>query len=145
MSNVKSTKHSTFTANKAEVPSPFDLSFYLSRDASLSSSNTKLNELGAGLDKKLEKIITENLGPRTMSQQRWDEYIFDAVKDFGAIVLLSHGVVRRIFDWQTAEGGVVNLRRLGTELAKAAETRRGIRKGRITVRNLWAKPICVQE
>jgi hypothetical protein len=147
MSKAKTKKHSTSTPERARVPSPFDLSFYLSRDASLPKSNTQLNEIGARLDKKLCEIVTENLGPRakTLSPQKWNEYIFDAVKDFGATALLSHGVVRQIFDWQTAEGGVVNLRRLGVELAKAAETRQGIGKGRITIRNLWAKPVFVAE
>jgi hypothetical protein len=106
-----------------------------------------VNKLGAQLDKKLAEIVTENLGrqAKILRQPGLNEYIFDCLKDFGAIALLSHGVVRRIFDWQTAEGGAVNLRRLGVELANAAETRQGIRKGRITTRNLWAKPICVQE
>jgi len=121
-----------------------DLSAYLGLEKELPISNSELNELGRIVDRRVFGSFYANnpkfaSGDSSWNDEDWDEFIFNSIQHFGAIAILSHRFVRRLYDWQRQSRGPERLRRLGHELAAAVEVRRGLAKGTITLKHVWYK------
>ena len=85
----------------------FDFSKWMVYGAELPLSNSDLNDLGSRFDRMLSSSFDqlrkesghENAG-REITLNAWDEYVFESIQEYGPLVLLSHYVLRRIFEWQ---------------------------------------------
>lgn len=66
----------------------------------------------------------------------WDEYLYDAVPEYGSLIFLSDKVLRRIHAWWLGVGepqaDLQKLKNFLTAVQHSAEVRRGTRKARIT-------------
>jgi hypothetical protein len=130
----------------------FDFSEWMVYDAELPSSNSDLNDLGRRFDRMLSRTLEqqwkesshEHAG-REITLNAWDEYIFDSIQEYGPLPLLSHNVVRRIFEWQRDVSGIKKLGRLGPALAKAAKIRHRSARGRITAKHAHFKQFIIPE
>lgn len=129
-----------------------DFTEWMVYDAEIPSRNSDVNDLGRRFDRMLtrafEQMWKENgheNASRDVTLNAWDEYIFESIQEYGPLVLLSHAVIRRIFEWQRDENGIKKLKSLGPTLAKAAEIRHRSKKGRITSRHAHFKEFIVPE
>lgn len=130
----------------------FDFSEWMVYDAKLPSRNSDVNDLGRRFDRMLSRAFEqlwkdnghEDAGRET-TLNAWDENVFESIQEYGPLVLLSHRVVRRIFEWQRDESGIEKLGRLGPALAKAAQIRHRLAHGRITSRHARFKEFIIPE
>jgi hypothetical protein len=141
-------------ANNRSIASlaDFDFSEWMACGAKLPASKSDLNDLGRRVDfvltrafeRQLKNVGCEDPG-RDTTLKAWDEYIFSGIQEYGPLVLLSHNVVRRIFEWYSDPVGVKKLRRLGVDMAKASKIRRRSGRGKITPKHVEFNKFIVEE
>lgn len=130
----------------------FDFSKWMVYGAELPLSNSDLNDLGRRFDRmlsssfdQLRKESGHESAGREITLNAWDEYVFESIQEYGPLVLLSHYVLRRIFEWQCDGSGIKKLGRLGPALAKAAKIRHRSARGRITSKHAHFKQFITPE
>jgi hypothetical protein len=86
----------------------------------------------------------ENEGLNSLRIRRlWDEYLYDAVPEYGSLIFLSDKVLRRVHAWWLGAGeptsDLQKLKKFLTAVQHSAEVRRGSRKAKITRKHVRYK------
>jgi hypothetical protein len=96
-------------------------------------------------DAERELVRNNRLGLSSLNG-KWDVYILDAAQRWGARLLLSHLVMRRVWSWQCGEtDGIRKLKNLFHEMYHSARVGLRQAKGRVTDSHRDRKPDFVNE